>query len=360
MASSCPVCGGNDIDQLNSSARTCITCGFVLDADDIDTKNVEIGADEKVCQTRVIYDHQPALSWSVGNFHRRPNASRELTLAKARKDISALATRLGLENTHSDQANRLFRLALQHNFLRGRRREVVIAACLYIVCRRMHSPVLLIDFSEALKINLYVLGSTYLKFRRLLNLNSMPIIDPSLFIRRFASKLEFDDKVVEVSNMALKLVARMKRDWMQVGRRPSGICGASLLIAARSFGFRRTQKEISRVVHICESTLRTRLTEFCNTSAASLTFEEFNKQEITDIEKSQAADPPAFARLRQAEEERRKTLTLKESEEEKEIGGLITLALKDASLKEFTGHTQTPKQRPQQNTTKHNKNQKKT
>ncbi len=65
-----------------------------------------------------------------------------------------------------------------------------------------------------------------MKFSRLLNLK-LPIIDPSLYIHRFASKLEFGDKTHTVAMTALRLVARMKRDWMQVGRRPAGICGAS-------------------------------------------------------------------------------------------------------------------------------------
>ena len=69
----------------------------------------------------------------------------------------------------------------------------------------------------------------------------LPIIDPSLYIHRFASKLEFGDKTHLVSMSALRLVQRMKRDWIQTGRRPSGICGAALLIAARVHGFRRTQ-----------------------------------------------------------------------------------------------------------------------
>ena len=30
---------------------------------------------------------------------------------------------------------------------------------------------------------------------------------------------------------ALRLVARMKRDWIVAGRRPAGICAAALLIA---------------------------------------------------------------------------------------------------------------------------------
>lgn len=50
--------------------------------------------------------------------------------------------------------------------------------------------------------------------------------DPCLYILRFAYKLEFGEKTHEVSNTALRLVSRMKRDWLSMGRRPSGLCGA--------------------------------------------------------------------------------------------------------------------------------------
>jgi transcription factor IIIB subunit 2 len=34
----------------------------------------------------------------------------------------------------------------------------------------------------------------------------------------------------------MKLVQSMKRDWMQTGRRPAGICGAALFIASHIHG----------------------------------------------------------------------------------------------------------------------------
>lgn len=40
----------------------------------------------------------------------------------------------------------------------------MIAACLYVVCRREKLPHMLIDFADVLQTNLYVLGSTFLKF----------------------------------------------------------------------------------------------------------------------------------------------------------------------------------------------------
>ena len=161
-------------------------------------------------------------------------------------------------------------LAVQHNFIQGRKTHNVIAACLYTVCRREKTPHLLIDFSDVLQSNVYVLGSTFLKFTRLLSL-VLPIIDPSLYIHRFASRLELGDKTHLVSMSALRLVQRMKRDWIQTGRRPSGICGAALLIAARVHGFRRTQREVVRIVRICDVTLRKRLAEFTQTPLGALT-----------------------------------------------------------------------------------------
>lgn len=56
------------------------------------------------------------------------------------------------------------------------------------------------------------------------------ILDPCLYIHRFANKLEFGDKTHDVCMMALRLVSRMKRDWMHHGRRPSGLCGAGMIV----------------------------------------------------------------------------------------------------------------------------------
>eukprot|EP00983_Pelagomonas_calceolata_P001727 57403-Pelagomonas_calceolata.AAC.1 len=53
--------------------------------------------------------------------------------------------------------------------------------------------------------------------------------------------------VQAVSSTALKLVQSMKRDWMQTGRRPSGICGAALFIASHIHGIEKTKREIISV-----------------------------------------------------------------------------------------------------------------
>mmetsp|Transcript_6069 Transcript_6069/g.5411 ORF Transcript_6069/g.5411 Transcript_6069/m.5411 type:complete len:144 (-) Transcript_6069:1088-1519(-) len=139
--------------------------------------------------------------------------------------------------------DRNYELGHDKNFTQGRPTSHVVAAALYITCRLEKTPHLLIDFSDILQINLYVLGACYLKFVKYLHLE-LPLIDPSLFIHRFCAKLEFGEKTHLVSITALRLLQRMKRDWMTYGRRPNSLCGAAILIAARYHGFKRTTNQI--------------------------------------------------------------------------------------------------------------------
>ena len=88
----------------------------------------------------------------------------------------------------------------------------------------------------------------------------------------------------------------MKRDWINVGRRPSGLCGAAILISARCHGFKRTTKQIVNVVHVCDETIRKRLDEFSRTESARLTKEEFDKIVITKDYEEGGMDPPCFKR----------------------------------------------------------------
>jgi hypothetical protein len=134
------------------------------------------------------------------------------------------------------------------------------------------------------------LGKLAMKFAYLLRIN-LPQIDPGLFIPRFAQKLEFGDKTHDVTITALRLVERMDHDWMATGRRPSGLCGAALIVSARMYGFERSLDDIVKVVKIGKTTLRKRMLEFEDTPSSNLTVDEFH---TIDLEEQH--DPPAFTR----------------------------------------------------------------
>jgi len=138
------------------------------------------------------------------------------------------------------------------------------------------------------QVNVFTLGSTYLKLVKTLNLQ-LPVMDPSLYISRFAALLEFQDETQKVAHDATRLVQRFSRDWMDTGRRPAGICGACLLLAARMNNFRRSIEEIVQVVKIADTTLKKRLDEFKATASGGLSITEFRSMWLEETH-----DPPAY------------------------------------------------------------------
>lgn len=70
-------------------------------------------------------------------------------------------------------------------------------------------------------------------------------------MERFASQLDFEDKTPAVATTAMRLLQRMKKDWISTGRRPSGLAAASLLVAARIHEFNRTEEDVAKVGKCC-------------------------------------------------------------------------------------------------------------
>ncbi|KAE9182302.1 hypothetical protein PF004_g24278 [Phytophthora fragariae] len=301
MASSiCPTCSCTEIDVVDVSGEAvCVSCGTILEENNI-VSSVEFHESGGGAHSVVGQFVSATASKSYGNIGTSGRnyglESRANTLANGKKKIRQIAGMLRLGDHYVDSAFRLFALALQRNFTHGRKTQTVIAACLYIVCRRERSPHLLIDFSDKLQINVYVLGGVFLKFCKLLQIH-LPLIDPSLYIHRFASQLNFAGKTHSIATTALRLVATMKRDWIETGRRPSGICGAALLIAARSQSVMCSLHDVMDVVNIGERTLKQRLYEFSLTPTAQLTYDQVGKLEMSRVE----CDPPSFQRHREKE-----------------------------------------------------------
>ena len=104
---------------------------------------------------------------------------------------------------------------------------------------------------------------------------------------------------MQVAKDAVRIVQRMNRDWMTPGRRPAGICGAALILAARMNNFRRTVREVVYVVKVQEQTIFHRLEEFKNTESSGLTVDEFR---TIDLERF--ADPPAYTKEKHGKKKR--------------------------------------------------------
>lgn len=298
----CKTCGGTLFRREYHTASgdlACINCGTVMEENPIVS---EVTFAENAAGAATVQGSYVANDQSHANFGngRASLESREQTLQNGKRRIRNVALALGIPEHISDAAHQWFKLALTNNFVQGRRSQNVIAACLYIACRKANTHHMLIDFSSRLQVSVYAIGATFLKMVKALHITELPLVDPSLFIQHFADKLEFGKLKMKVIEDAKKLARRMSDDWILDGRRPAGIAGACLLLAARMNNFRRTHLEIVSVTHIGAQTIQRRLKEFKDTPASKLTINDFR---TTDAERGSL--PPSFNRGR-AEHYKRK------------------------------------------------------
>ncbi|CAH8490474.1 unnamed protein product [Heterobilharzia americana] len=229
--------------------------------------------------------------------------SRQVTENKARRRIDTICGQLRLGNDITVSAFRYYQSALFRGLTRGRNAFTVAAGCIYLAARQLRVNLMLLDLSDAVGINVYVLGRVYADLKKRLNL-AIPELDPCIYIDRFASQLEFGDKVSTVATTAMRLLQRMKKDWIATGRRPSGLAAAALLVAARIHEFNRTEEDVARIARISQSTARKRLEEFGRTPSSALSIEAFFSVDYTEEQ-----DPPAFVASMKQEDEKLKSMS---------------------------------------------------
>lgn len=277
-----------DIDEAKGIS-CCIECGSVLEdvAFSVDVTFQKDAAGESTVVGQFV--NERGVARGIGRIHggrvyAYQAESHERAQQRGRQHIAHLVDQLKVKPREEsiESAHRVYKLALQKGFTRGRRTSHVAAACLYLLCRQDDKPFFLIDFSDILQVSVFSLGAVFLQLAKLLRLENQPQftkpVDPSLYIHRFADKMGYqDDMLKSVSQTAMRLVASMKRDWIQTGRRPSGVCGAALYIATHLHGNPKTKRDIVNVVHIGEFTLSKRLNEFATTPAGGMNKKEFLK-----------------------------------------------------------------------------------
>ena len=250
--------------------------------------------------------------------------------------MQRIVNKLNLSQTHREKGMRVYRLALMQNMTQGRRVEEVAAACLYVGCRQdKECQVMLIDISDVIgvrlllpffwvgsmltacfKVNVFTLGQIYnaiIAKTHLYLISPVWEANPEYLIQRFVRDLEFGDDEHRIAKEAIQILQRMKRDWILVGRRPAGVCGAAVILAARMNNYRRTVREVVYTAKVADVTINKRLDEFQVTESSKLSVDEFRHHGL-ELEKEH--DPPAY--YRKFEKKKKKKGSKRKRQEEEE------------------------------------------
>ncbi|KAI9689940.1 MAG: transcription factor TFIIIB subunit brf1 [Bathelium mastoideum] len=316
--------------------RVCETCGSIISENNIVAEVTfgENSAGAAVVQGGYIGEgqrHAKTLGAAVNRKVGGGLTSREQTHQHFQQEIARIASSIGLQQSVKDGAFNFMKLALINNFTYGRSTATVAAVSLYLACRTdRENNTLLMDLAEAVKTNVYKLGKTYQELAKMLYMDGgvkkddvTPFVEIERLILKYARRLEFGVHTYKVAEDAAKIIKRMKRDWMVTGRRPAGLCGAGLILAARMNNFRRTVREVVYVVKVADMTIAKRLDEFDRTTSGGLTVEQFRQY---GANLKIAHDPPVYhdnkvkAELARTRQDRKRTRSLLAERESGELG----------------------------------------
>ena len=149
---------------------------------------------------------------------------------------------------------------MDKDLIRGRSISKLMVATVYIACKSCRVPRTLDEMAEVTDVDKKTIGTNYRFLVRELGLK-LPIVSPSDYIPRFASKLNLSS---EVEVKSIELVNEAQELGLTSGKDPASFAAAGLYASSMILGERRTQTEIARALGVTEVTIRNRFKELNN------------------------------------------------------------------------------------------------
>ncbi|KAK2066735.1 hypothetical protein P8C59_000524 [Phyllachora maydis] len=306
-AAACP--GGDIVDG------SCRGCGVIVDDSNIvaDLQFGEASNGAAVLQGTHIAADQGGVRIQGGNAFARSGKTggegRERSFREVKQLISQFARQLRLSDALAESGFRYYKDAsLEFNFVQGRTKNQVAAMCLYAACRSdERCKIMLIDLADLIRVDVYLLGQDFKRFLWSYDKDHRPFtrpLDMEDLIFRFANRLEFGRDTNKVAASAIRIARRMQYDEMTHGRKPAGICGAALIMAARAHNYRRTVREVVYIAKVTMHTLYSRMEEFSNVPSAQMSVQDFTNMDFLEAHH----DPPlVYKRTKEWQEKHPKT-----------------------------------------------------
>jgi len=208
---------------------------------------------------RMISAHRRAEIHRMRKWQRRSrqNSSIERNLVLALKEAERLISQMRLPFSVKDSVAILYRKILSRNLIRGRTIEGIIAAVLYIICRKFQIPITMKEISLYSRINAKTQGRIYRFIMKEFDID-IPPVSPKDFVPRFAEELNLPTRV---ERHAIRILEVAKQKVIISGKAPTGLAAAALYIASITEGHRTTQREIADAANVTEVTIRNRYKE---------------------------------------------------------------------------------------------------
>src|SRR5919107_3011244 len=182
------------------------------------------------------------------------NVSGHRNLMRAFNELGRLKDKLGLTNAIVEKAAYIYRKAEEKQIIRGRSISAILAAAIYMACRELGAPKSLREMTETSQVKPKSLTHYY----RLLALEldiKVPLIEPSKYISRIATKSAISEKTKRI---AVATMEEITKNELSAGKNPVGLAATVLYLSCLASNENRTQMSIAASAGVTEVTIRNR------------------------------------------------------------------------------------------------------
>ena len=273
----CPECGGSIILIEEKGETVCGQCGLIIKERSVDHShsgkraytNQEKNSREQTGAPISILLPDMGLSTVIDkqkinnpDLKRAAKWNTRITWQKrnlliASTELKRISSNLNLPNHVKEEGMRLYIEAFKRKLLRGRSINAMVAACLYLACRKKDIPRTLQEILEEASVTAKDVRRSISILIRELNFKTQST-DPVALIPRYISDLGLDS---EIEILTKKILTTYISNFSISGKDPKGLCAGAIYLACRIKDLELTQQQIVNSIGVTEVTLRSRYKE---------------------------------------------------------------------------------------------------
>nr|CBH37793.1 transcription initiation factor IIB, C-terminal sequence [uncultured archaeon] len=175
----------------------------------------------------------------------------------AQAEIDRLSSLLTIPEKTRESSLEIYRKAWENDLIHGRSIEKILAASMYMACRKHNVPRTLNEIEKVTRVGRKDIIKACKLLANRLGMKLAPI-SPLEYVGRFCAKLNLTNCAAE---KAREIVEKALERDMTSGRGPTGIAASAIYIAAILCDTKKTQKEVAEATGVTEVTLRVRYKE---------------------------------------------------------------------------------------------------
>ena len=280
----CPECEGTQFHLMDSEKRVCLDCGLVVDINSKrDTVNEKVEKDTN----RILSSHENTekslnpknvdITFSVSTIQYRNlmhkwknvakyNDSTEKNLVFALSEITRIGGNLNAPLDVLERASLNYRNLVENRLLKRNKIRFVSVASLYLACRQTKYPITLGEVARVSGLKKKDIGKGLKLLTRELKIR-IPPRAKNMRIQQNASRHVTRDE----ATIMTKILKAASKIGITIGKNPEGLKASAHYIASHLTGEIRTQRELSEIYNITQTTIRNRYKELVNKLNIALT-----------------------------------------------------------------------------------------